>query len=229
MPVLPLGTYVFPEDLLEWDSPKDDQEQRWFVIQTRSRAEKVVARWLELFRTPFYLPLYSHKFYHKNRLLTSWKPLFPGYVFLRCDELHTWDLFYQVEHVIRVLRVPKQRELHQRLVDVHRVLQAGVPVVPEHKLQVGQWVEVKTGPLRGLEGKIVRVDKGFKFVIEIDFLKRGISCEISGWELRPLGGPPPHLAASENGKRRRRRRRRRRKSSKHGGNGQQTDMGIIMP
>ena len=207
MPVLPLETYVFPEDLLDRTAPAGDDGDSWYVVHARPRAEKVIARWLVLFGTPFYLPLYARKFYHRNRLLTSYLPLFPGYLFVRASIDQRIDLCWKIDHVVRTLRAPDQDAFHQKLLDIRRLLESGVPVTPEERLQPGQWVEIKSGPLRGLEGKVIRRGKQFRFVIELDFLKRGVSCEVSGWQLRVLDGPPgAHVP------RRRRRRRRRRRS-----------------
>src|SRR5438067_419304 len=83
MPLLPPEPFVYPENLLADEQPQpQDASFRWWVLHTRPRAEKSLARQLLRESTPFFLPVHHQQWRNKGRLLRSYPPLFPGYVFL---------------------------------------------------------------------------------------------------------------------------------------------------
>src|SRR5262249_43471458 len=57
MPLLPLEPFVFPDDLLDQPLTGDATLGSWWVLHTRPRAEKSLARRLLRASTPFFLPL----------------------------------------------------------------------------------------------------------------------------------------------------------------------------
>ena len=69
-------------------------------------------------------------------------------------------------------------------------MQAGLPVEPEERLCPGAPVLIESGPLTGLQGRILRQGKRLRFWVEVAFLHQAVSIEIDGWALRPLGPPP---------------------------------------
>src|SRR5262249_59315386 len=85
MPLLPLEPYLYPENLLQ-TVPADEQgEARWWVLHTRPRAEKALARQCIAQSLAFFLPVYPKRWRSGGRLLPSPPPLFPRYVFLDGD------------------------------------------------------------------------------------------------------------------------------------------------
>src|SRR4051794_33583905 len=82
MPVLPLETFLYPDHLLA-APPTQTAEDRWWVLHTRPRAEKQVARRLLDRRQAFFLPL-SHKrrWLNQSSKFESHLPMFPSYLFL---------------------------------------------------------------------------------------------------------------------------------------------------
>jgi transcription antitermination factor NusG len=92
----------------------------------------------------------------------------------------------QVAHCIRV---EDQAQLHQDLARVHRLMASGEPLTPEERIQPGDWVEITSGPLEGLQGKIIRRGKHLRFFVEVHFLQRGASVEIDAAMIRPTEPP----------------------------------------
>src|SRR5262245_59247140 len=84
MPLLELEPFIYPDTLLEASSP-DAELGSWWVLHTRPRAEKTLARRFSERGTNFYLPLYPREWRNRGRRFQSYLPLFPGYVFLRGD------------------------------------------------------------------------------------------------------------------------------------------------
>jgi transcriptional antiterminator RfaH len=184
MPVLPLEPFVFPEDLFTRPVDLESSPARWWVLHTRPRAEKALARTLLQHQISFFLPLFPRERRLRGRLVRSHLPLFPGYVFLRGDSQARLQAL-TTNLVVHPLVVDNQAELHADLARVYCLMAAGAPLAPEERLQPGTWVEITGGPLAGLEGKIIRRGKRLTFFIEVHFLQRGASVEIDRWMIEP--------------------------------------------
>jgi len=168
MPVLPLEPFVYPDNLLMQPFAPADPSWRWWVLHTRPRAEKTLARNLLKHQIAFFLPL------------------FPGYVFLLGDNQARIQSL-TTNTVAQTLHVVNGEELHMDLARVYHLMSSGAPLAPEDRLLPGTPVEITAGPLAGLEGKIIRKGKRLKFIIEVHFLQRGASVEIDSWMIEPRG------------------------------------------
>lgn len=199
MPVLPLEQSVYPDDLLDRGLPSEGPD-RWWVLHTRPRAEKSLARRILKRGIAFFLPLYQRPVKHHGRVVHSYNPLFPGYLFLRGTEqsrLHALE----TNLVARCLAVSDQQQLHSDLARVHQLILVDSTVSPEDQLHPGAQVEIIHGPLVGMEGKILRRGKLLRFFVEVHFLQRGVSVEIDQWMIRPLDGNPVNKAVIESARR----------------------------
>lgn len=195
MPLLAPEPYVAPDDLLSDPSLLDSDSASWWVLHTRPRAEKSLARRLLARDLSFFLPLYQHQWRNRGRLFRSLMPMFPGYIFLRGDaesRLHALE----TNLVVRTLEVVDVAQLRRDLVRVHRMMQAGMLLAPEEQLQPGAAVEIVGGPLTGLEGKILRRGKELRFFVEVRMLQRGVSVEIEGWMIRLLNSRDGELTTN---------------------------------
>ena len=189
MPVLPLEPFVFPEDLFARPIDFATTPSRWWVLHTRPRAEKALARSLLQHNVCFFLPLFHRDRRVRGRVVTSHLPLFPGYVFLLGDQQARLQAL-TTNLVAHPLAVGDQPELHADLERVYSLMASGASVAPEERLPPGTPVEITAGPLSGLEGKVIRRGRRMKFVIEVHFLQRGASVEIDRWMIEPRGRPP---------------------------------------
>jgi transcriptional antiterminator RfaH len=196
MPLLPLEPYVSPEDLLS-DAPGGEPDSAdWWVLHTRPRAEKSLARRFLARDLSFFLPLYQNQWRNRGRLFRAHMPLFPGYIFLQGDaEARVRAL--ETNQVVRAIPVADTAQLRADLARVYRMMQAGMLLTPEEHLQPGAPVEIVAGPLAGLEGTILRRGKQWRFFVEVQLLQRGVSVEIEGWMIRLLNARPCAEVASE--------------------------------
>lgn len=194
MPLLPLEPFVFPDDLLDQPSlpagPSAEPAGHWWVLHTRPRAEKSLARRLLRSTTPFFLPVCKRQWRHRGRLLRSYVPLFPGYIFLRADSQAVFKTL-ETNLVARVLPVQDQAQLHSDLARVYCLIATDAPLTPEERLKPGALVEITSGPLAGLEGKVLRRGKQLKFIVEVQFLQSGVSVEIESWMIEPKSTQTP--------------------------------------
>jgi transcriptional antiterminator RfaH len=182
MPLLRLEPFAFPEDLLE---SALESSGNWWVLHTKPRAEKSLARQLLARRSPYFLPLYHRKWRTGGRLRSSYLPLFPGYLFLRGDSQDRLRAL-ETNLVVRALDVSDQAQLRADLVRVYQLVQSGSPLAPEDRLTPGSPVEIISGPLAGVQGKILRRGKRLKFLVEVQFLQQGVSVEIESWMFQAL-------------------------------------------
>jgi transcriptional antiterminator RfaH len=183
MPLLPAEPCVFPDSLLIEPDPSSDA--RWWVLHTRPRTEKALARALLGHHVPFFLPVYERTWRSGGRLQTSHLPLFPGYVFLRADpDGRTRAL--STNYIANCLPVVDQARLRSELEQVHRLMTSEAPIGPEAHLVPGSPIRIIRGPLTGLEGKVIRKGKRIALVVEVQMLRRGVSVEIESWMVEPL-------------------------------------------
>jgi transcriptional antiterminator RfaH len=183
MPLLTEEPRLYPETLFT------DQvavgPERWWVLYTHARAEKSLARRLHGRQIAFYLPLYKSTWTQNGRRRSSYLPLFPGYVFLfGGDDARIAAL--ETNLLTSVLPVADQERLFADLVRVERLVGGPVPVEPRPEYAPGEPVLIESGPFKGMAGTIVRQGKQARFVVEVEFLRQGVSIEFESWAFRPL-------------------------------------------
>src|SRR5689334_5793404 len=136
MPLLPLEPFVSPPTLFVDGPPGAGDSRRWWVLHTRPRAEKSLARRCLRRGVSFFLPLHKRQWRSRGRLLCSHVPLFPGYLFLHDDEGGRVAAL-ETNLVARCLPVEDQAQLYADLDRVHRLIVAEAPLTPEERLQPG--------------------------------------------------------------------------------------------
>lgn len=158
---------------------------RWYVLHTRSRQEKALAADLVAMRIAHYLPLVRQvRYYGKRKALVD-LPLFPGYVFLRgtSEQAYRAD---DTDRVACIIRVPDQARLDGELRNLHLALSRGVPLAPYPFLKKGVRVEVRSGPLRGLQGIVEQRSGGGRLILQVDMVAKAVSLEIDASLLEPM-------------------------------------------
>lgn len=183
MPVLARERAFLPDNLFSLDAELPDAQ--WSVLHTRPRAEKALARQLCAEGTPFFLPQYQRTYRKQRRTVTSWLPLFPGYVFLLADREQR-EIVFRTNLVANCLHVDNQQRLWDDLRGVHDVIESGVGLAPEDRLETGMSAEIIGGPLKGRRGTVLRRGTGLRFVLEVDFLQQGASVEVDGSLIRQI-------------------------------------------
>ncbi len=164
---------------------------RWFVLHTKSRQEKSVARDLRAMGVGHYLPLVRSVRYYGRRKAAVEVPLFPGYVFLRGerDDAFRAD---RTGRVVKILPVPDEARLEGELEQVRVALGRGVELDPHPYLRCGMRVEVRSGPLKGVRGLITEKKRRSRLVLQVQVLSRASSLEIDG-SLLEVVEPEPAL------------------------------------
>lgn len=190
MPILAEQPFVFPDDLLQRsicteELRRMDSERYWWVVYTKSRQEKALARDLFTSQIPFYLPQVARDHLIRRRRVRTLDPVFPGYVFLygtpeeRVDSLKT-------NRISRILSVPNQDELLQDLRQLAELIAIGAPLTVEQRLCAGRRARICHGPLAGFEGTIIQRRGADRLLITVNFLQQGVSLEIRDFCVEPI-------------------------------------------
>lgn len=185
MPILQVEPQQYPEGLFRLPSAEVAQSTRWWVLHTRPRQEKALARWLWATGIAYYLPTLARRCRIRDRVLVAHQPLFPGYLFLHGDR-DSRVAALSTNRVVHCLEVTDQNALWSDLRQVHQLLASGLSVTSETTLTPGTPVEVINGLLAGVTGTIVRRTSGNRLVVRVDFIQQGASVEIDDFALRPL-------------------------------------------
>jgi len=182
MPILPAEPSVYPGQLFGDQAAPQMDGRLWHVLHTKPRQEKSLARQLRQSELPFFLPLIARRAMRRGRLQTSYLPLFTGYCFLLASEKERIKAL-ATNRIVRALQVPDQGKLWEDLQQIHRLIETGAPITPEGRLIPGALVEIRSGPLTGMKGVIVRTAKAKRFVVQVDFIQRGASVELEDYML----------------------------------------------
>jgi transcriptional antiterminator NusG len=150
---------------------------KWWVAHTKSRNEKALAHDLISKNISYFLPMTWKVRRKSHRTIKSLLPLFGGYLFFCGDDDQRTELM-RTDRVANLLEVKDQQKLLDELVQIERVLQTGVPLVPHKYIKVGQKCRVLAGPLMGLQGIVVRTKSQTRLVLQVDMLGQAASVEI---------------------------------------------------
>jgi len=130
----------------------------WYVLYTKPRAEKKVSERLQAMDVEHYLPLHRTPRVWSDRVKLVDKPLFSSYVFVRCREPELHPLLY-VNGVIRmVYYCGKPAVIRPKEIDAIRLF---LEQAANRKLCEGDEVEILSGALKNVSGKIRKIKKKY--------------------------------------------------------------------
>jgi transcription termination/antitermination protein NusG len=153
------------------------QPGRWWVVHTRARNEKQVAAALAARDVCYYLPVVRvQRTYAKSRF-TFDIPLFSCYLFL-CGDRECCEVALRTHRVAGILHVADQDELRAELQHICRVLESGQTIELYPALQIGQRCRVTAGPLRGVEGVVVRHGGRCRMYLAVSMLGQSAMVEL---------------------------------------------------
>jgi len=167
--------------------PSEYLESHWYAACTSPRHEKKVAQQMEGNRIQHFLPLYRSVRRWKDRRKQLDLPLFPGYIFAR----------FALRDRLQVLQLPGVVQLvgfsgkPAPLADVEiESLRSGLSgnlrVETHPYLKVGKRVRVRSGPMAGMEGIMVRRKEKFRVVLSIHLIQRSVAVEVDESEVEPV-------------------------------------------
>lgn len=139
------------------DRPLEEDEGRWWVLQTRVNCEKIIATYLRNREISHYIPLYHRKervgcF---GRIRVTQAPLFRSYVCVALEK-REHNLLYDSKKWVRIIKVPDQRQFVSELEYIDQALAKDMGAIVCPGLVAGRRVIVRSGPLQGVEGVFLK-------------------------------------------------------------------------
>ena len=172
--------------LLHHEETGAEPDRHWWAFYTRSRREKETMRRLLAMEVSFYCPIVPQRQRSPSgRLRTSHLPLFTNYVFVYGDAEDRYRA-YTTNCVACDLPVRDGLQLTSDLRQLHELIEQGVPLSRESKLQAGQRVRIKTGAFRDYEGYLLRREGQTRLLIAVNFLQQGASVLLDDCEVEPI-------------------------------------------
>jgi len=171
-------------------SPGNAPGLAWYALYTCPRHEKCVAQQMEQRSIACFLPLYRSVRRWKDRRKELELALFPGYVFVHMawqDRLRV----LQLPSAVRLVSFNGQPAVlpEGEIERLRQSLTRGGRMEPHPYLRAGRRVRVRSGPMRGLEGIIVRRRRHSRVVFSLDAIMRSVAVEVDEAELEPLAEP----------------------------------------
>jgi transcription antitermination factor NusG len=170
----------------------------WHALYTRHQHEKMVAQALACKGFEVFLPQYRTVHRWKDRKKELLLPLFPNYVFIRggLDRMlilvTTPGIHWLVSWGGRPADIPLQE-----IEAVRRLVESSLQVEPHPFLKCGDRVRIKSGPLEGIEGILVRKTRGFRLVLSVEMLSKSAAVEVDVSMVERLPTVEPILVEKE--------------------------------
>ena len=157
---------------------------QWYALYTAPRHEKQVADRIQSQGIACFLPLYRSVRRWKDRRKELALVLFPGYVFVR---MHLQNRFrvLQLPGAVRLVSFNGQPAAlpEEEIENLRRRLSGSDNIEPHPYLTAGHHGRVRSGPLRGLEGIILRTKDRCRIVLSIHLIMRSLAVEVDDGDL----------------------------------------------
>jgi transcription antitermination factor NusG len=159
----------------------------WYALSTLPKNEKSVARSLESRGYEVFLPTYEVTRIWKNRQrMTLQLPLFIGYVFTRLK----LNERFRALGIVGTLRFVGNSQgplpIPAPEIDFLRSRYCSEHFKPFPDLVVGQRVRITRGPMRGVEGMLVRKDSDLRFVLTLELINQHIAAVVDPADLQHI-------------------------------------------
>ena len=157
----------------------------WFAARTRSRHERAVLTRVEDEGLEAFLPTSPRWSRWKDRKKRIDWPLFPGYCFVHV----TPGVLPRVRKCAGVVSIVSSEGRPASIPDyeiesVRRLVASHLTGDPCPLIQEGALVEVTSGPLRGVVGRLVRKGSQSRLVMSVGILGEGVSVDVDAADVK---------------------------------------------
>jgi len=173
--------------LLAVACPREVTLDPWYALRVRPRYERQVAQSIESKGFEVFLPLYLARRRWSDRMKDLELPLFDGYIFCRADLKVRLPILTTpgVIQFVGLGKTPVPVE-ESEIEALQRVVQSGAVTRPWPFLREGDKVRVDDGPLRSLEGILLRTEHDHNLVISVTLLQRSVAVRLEREWVTPL-------------------------------------------
>jgi transcription antitermination factor NusG len=159
----------------------------WFALRVKPNYEKPVSAALRGKGFEEFLPLFRSRRQWSDRVKIMDLPLFPGYLFCRLNLEERMPLITTPGflYIVGVGKNPEPVD-ESEILAIQSILRSGVPVTPWPSVVVGQKVQLKRGPLRGLVGVVAKIANQHRLYVAVTLLRRSVSVEMAPEWIQPV-------------------------------------------
>jgi len=152
---------------------------QWYALQTRPRHEKRTAAHLRAQSLEAFLPVHRCRHTWRNGVHRDLElPIFPGYVFVRAT-VYDRSIMLRLPGVVGIVSsraLPAVIPDHE--IAAIRAATECFAAQPHPYLSAGDHVRIVAGPLRGMEGILLRRKRGCQVVVTVEAIMRSIAVEM---------------------------------------------------
>lgn len=121
-----------------------------------------------------------------GRIRTTYLPLFNNYVFMRGTEMQRYDAIC-TGCIQKATEITDIEMFMEDIRQLRELINMGVPLTIESRLEPGENVRVKSGSFKGYEGTVVRREQETRLLVAVRFMEQGVSVRLDDCQLEPLG------------------------------------------
>jgi transcriptional antiterminator NusG len=158
----------------------------WFAVWTRARHEGRVLDQLQRKDLEAFLPRVARWSRWKDRKKRVEWPLFPGYCFVRIDPDDTLPVL-KCSGVVSVVSSNGRPALipDVEIDSIRTLVESELNYDPCPLVKIGQMVQVVSGPLKGVVGRLTRKGNHARLVLSVDLIGQGVAVELDAADVRP--------------------------------------------
>jgi transcription antitermination factor NusG len=162
-------------------------DRHWYAVFAVPQHEKSVVKHLDLRQIESFLPTYEAFRIWKNRQrMKIVLPLFPNYLFVHINYRER----VKVLQSPGVLQIVGNHREHVSLADSEveflRSRCYEKQIEPYCNLVVGEKFRIKSGPMQGVQGTLVRGNSSMRFVLTVELINQHAAIEVDAKDLEPV-------------------------------------------
>ena len=163
------------------------EQPKWYALAVGYQHEQQTERVLRSKGLETLVPLYRSQRQWSDRVKEIQLPVFAGYVLCH----------FPLRERLRVTETPGVGKIvgfggtpaaleDSEIAAIQRVVASNRPWAPWPYLKAGDRVRVERGPMRGLEGTLLRTKDALRLVIGVELLQRSLAVELDREAIEPI-------------------------------------------
>lgn len=162
----------------------------WYAVQVKPKAEVLASRLLTAVGYETFCPTTKQRRKWADRVKVVEEAAFAGYLFAR----QTGAIAARIVDAGVVIRIVgfggeampvDETEMHSLRI----LFGSGIPTSACSFSQPGDPIKVRHGPLKGVEGKLLRRSQRCTVIVSVSLLQRSIMAEVEEADVWPVGRP----------------------------------------
>jgi transcription antitermination factor NusG len=149
----------------------------WYVLKVQLRSEPVAVAALQSRGYQPFCPTYVQRKRYSDRVKVVDAPLFPGYVFCQFDADRKTPILSSpaVQYILGTRGGPLSVQPSE-IEAIDKMAKAGAN--PMAYVREGQRARIQFGPLKGMDGIVVKLKTDIRLVLSVELLQRSIFVDV---------------------------------------------------